>query len=584
MLGVLGVGLGVWVFLLGRGRSSELRVGRISRITAQPGLEIHPAQSPDGKLVAFAAGSSGRLRIHVRHLAGGRTIAVTDGALGDEHWPRWSPDGARLSFEGRDAIYVVPPLGGPAKPLLSRSDPDGPGYLAWSPDGKKMAYARGNTIEVVASKGGAATVIPTVEQPHSLAWSPEGTRLAFVLGNAAFAYAANAIGNIAPSSIWIVSGSGGRPQRVTDATSLNTSPVWMPEGSGLLFISDRDGSRDIYRVGLNDSGQPSGRVVRITAGLSLHTIDLSRDGRVLTYAGFTEYANIWSLPIPTEGAADLAEARPVTAGHQSIEGIALSRDGQWLAFDSDRAGRQAIYRVPVAGGDPVPILEGTGDDFMPAWSPDGREIAYYGFHEGRRRLFVTPVAGGAPAAVAPDSSNQRFPDWAPDGRRLVFHSDRTGRFELYIVARDADGRWGEPRRLTSDGGQEARWSPAGDAIVYVRGTGLWLIAPGGGTPRLLIDTGDQAAPHEPLLAQWGPEGRSIYYKVLDSEGRASIWTIPASGGTARLLVRFDDAARPSPRAEFATEGKRLYFTVAERESDIWQMTLEGVDAAPQRVR
>jgi hypothetical protein len=39
------------------------------------------------------------------------------------------------------------------------------------------------------------------------------------------------------------------------------------------------------------------------------------------------------------------------------------------------------------------------------------------------------------------------------------------------------------------------------------------------------------------------------------------------------LVRFDDSARPSPRAEFATDGRRLYFTVAERESDIWRMEL-----------
>jgi Tol biopolymer transport system component/DNA-binding SARP family transcriptional activator len=568
------VGLGVGALSLARGRSSMLQLGRISRITAQPGLEVHPALSPDGKLLAFASGPSGQLRIQVRHLAGGRTISLTDGTLGDEHWPRWSPDGTRLSFETGDAVYVVPPLGGSAKPLLTRSEPDGPSFLAWSPDGGRLAYARGNTIEVVATEGDATTVIPTGDLPHSLSWSPDGSRLAFALGNAAFAYAANAIGNIAPSSIWVVPASGGQPQRVTDATSLNTSPVWMPDGRSLLFISDRDGSRDLYRVELSD-----GRLVRLTAGLSLHTIDLSRDGRTLTYAGFTEYANIWSLPIPTQGTADLSESRPVTAGHQSIEGIALSRDGQWLAFDSDRAGRQAIYRMQVAGGEPAPIVDSGGDDFMPAWSPDGREIAYYGFRDGRRRLFVSPVAGGAPVAVAPDSSNQRFPDWAPDGRQVVFHSDRTGRFELYIVARETDGGWGKPRQLTSDGGQEARWSPDGTAIVYVRGTGLWLIDPTGGAPRLLIDTGDQAAPHQPLLAQWGPDGHSVFYKVLDAEGRASIWTIAAGGGTPRLLVRFDDPVRPSPRAEFATDGKRLYFTVAERESDIWQMVLVGEGAA-----
>ena len=74
----------------------------------------------------------------------------------------------------------------------------------------------------------------------------------------------------------------------------------------------------------------------------------------------------------------------------------------------------------------------------------------------------------------------------------------------------------------------------------------------------------------PLLAQWAPDGRTIYYKALDAEGRTSFWSIAAEGGDPRLLVRFEDPLRPSPRAEFATDGRRLYFTVSERESDVWQ--------------
>jgi Tol biopolymer transport system component/DNA-binding SARP family transcriptional activator len=563
----------------------EMRMGRTSRITAQPGLEIHPALSPDGKFVAFAAGPTGRMRIQVRQLSGGRTIPVADAPSGDQHWPRWSPDGTRLSFATGRAIYLVPALGGPAKLLVSPAgsgprfnaegslSDEGPGYLAWSPDGRKIAYAAGRAIEVRPAAGGAATRIATAGQPHSITWSPDGSRLAFVLGNAAFVYAPYAIGNIAPSAISIVSASGGRAERVTDATSLNTSPTWMSDGRSLFFVSDRDGSRDLYRVGVGRAGRATGAPERLTTGLALHTIDLSHDGRVLVYTDFTDYANIWSLPIPAEGQASPAAAQPVTSGHQSIEGMAVSRDGRWLAFDSDHGGRQAIYRVPLSGGEPEPLSADSGDDFMPSWSPDGREIAYYGFRQGRRRLFVMRVDGGTPIAVAPDSANQRFPDWAPDGRHLVFHSDRSGRFELYVVERSRDGRWGAPRQLTTMGGQEARWSPDGRAIVYLRNTGLWMIAPGGGAPRLVLDTGDPAAPLTPLLAQWAPDGRAIYYKALDGDGRTSFWSISAEGGNPKLLVRFDDSARPSPRAEFATDGRRLYFTVAERESDIWRMEL-----------
>ena len=64
------------------------------------------------KFLAYAAGPSGQLRVYVRQLSGGRTIAVAESLAGDQHWPRWSPDGTRLSFEAGRTIYVVPALGG----------------------------------------------------------------------------------------------------------------------------------------------------------------------------------------------------------------------------------------------------------------------------------------------------------------------------------------------------------------------------------------------------------------------------------------------------------------------------------------
>lgn len=565
--------------------TSAVRVGRISRITSQPGLEIHPSLSPDGRLLAYAAGPSGQLRVYVRQLSGGRTIAVAESLAGDQHWPRWSPDGTSLSFEAGRTIYLVPALGGTLKVLVSAApgplvngegalSEEGPSYLAWSPDGRRIAYAVGRDIYVRASGGGPPTRIATVDQPHSFAWSPDDSRLAFVSGNAAFVYAPNAIGNIAPSSIWIVAASGGTPTPVTDASSLNTSPQWMPDGRSLLFISNRDGSRDVYRVEVGREGRAAVAPERLTTGLELHGIALSRDGKRVIYADFSDYSNIWSLPVPPAGPVSSAAAVPLTTGHQSIEGMALSPDGRSLAFDSDRSGHQAIYRIPVSGGEPELLTEDDGDDFMPSWSPDARELAYYGFRQGRRRLFVMSVEGGQGDAVTAESGNQRFPDWSPDGRQLVFHSDRTGRFELYAVERDSGGRWGVSRQITTDGGQDARWSPDGRSIVYVRSYGLWLVAPSGGPPRMLVTSRDPAVAPAPLLAQWAPDGRTIYYKALDAGGRTSLWAVSANGGEPRLLVRFDDPSRPSSRPEFATDGKRVYFTTAERESDIWQLELD----------
>jgi Tol biopolymer transport system component len=397
-------------------------------------------------------------------------------------------------------------------------------------------------------------------------------------GNATFVFGADLrstinLGNAAPSSIWVVPARGGPAVRVTDDHFLNTSPAWLPEQRALLFVSNREGDRDVYRVDLDDGGRPLGEPVRVTAGLGAHTIGLSRDGRRMTYSVFRSTSNIWSLPIPARGPVSDSGARPITSGSQSIEGLAVSPDGAWLAFDSDRKGNQDIYKVPPNGGAPVQLTADSADEFMPHWSPDGEEIAFYSFlRDGTRQVKVMSAAGGRARPVVASPRDQRFPGWSPDGKSLVFGSDETGQHELYVVSRSGRSRWGAARRLTSAGGTNGRWSPDGRQIVYTRPDGIWTIGPSAGPPRRVL--GVDSAAHSSLgIAQWSADGRTIFYKAFDRQGRASIWSVPAAGGTPQLLVRLDDPKRQSPRPEFATGGQRFYFTIAERVSDVWTMEL-----------
>jgi Tol biopolymer transport system component len=100
---------------------------------------------------------------------------------------------------------------------------------------------------------------------------------------------------------------------------------------------------------------------------------------------------------------------------------------------------------------------------------------------------------------------------------------------------------------------------------------VWLIAPDGGAERQLVDARGIGLP-APELALWSPDSRTIFYKAFDEEGGSSLWSVDAAGGPPRILVRFDDA-RPSSRPEFATDGKRFFFTLGTRQSDVWAMQL-----------
>ncbi len=568
-----------------RAGSERLVPGATHRVAAGAALELDPALSPDGALLAYAADPNEEMRLYVMRTTGGRAVPITEPLAGYHRLPRWSPDGSQLAFQSGGSIYLVPALGGRPRLLVAPQPGRWVAYPAWSPDGREIVYVEDQTVYVRRLDGGPARPVARRPAAHSPAWSPDGRWIAFVSGNPIFVFGEAPggspvnIGNVAPSSIWVAPAGGGEPIRITDDRSLNVSPVWYPRGRRLLFVSDRDGSRDVYEVVLNRSGSPTGVPARLTTGLGAHTISLSADGRRMAYTVYAQSSNVWTMRIPPAGAAPAAEAVPVTSGNHTIEGLALSPDGRWLAFDSDRSGNQDIYRIPLAGDptspdhdEPVQLTSDPADDFVSSWSRDGQEIALHSYRDGVRRIRLISAEGGPLREVVASPPNQRSPGWAPDGSSLVFTSDAGDMLELYVASRTGQGSWGTARRLTPDGGWAGRWAPNGHAIVYCRPDGVWLIAPDGGAQRRLVGLEGPDLP-APELALWSPDGRTIYYKAFDARGRSSIWAVPAAGGAARLLVRFDDPSRQSNRPEFATDGERLYFTLSLRQADIWTMEL-----------
>ena len=146
----------VAVLLLRAAREAELRFGARSPLTVEPGLEIDPAMSPDGQLVAYAAGPLTASRLYVRQVDGGRPIAIAGDLAGAQRLPYWSPDNKRLVFRSARGIEVAPALGGRSKTLVPLQGGEvllpGP----WSPDGRRIAFARSDSLYVIPADGGAA--------------------------------------------------------------------------------------------------------------------------------------------------------------------------------------------------------------------------------------------------------------------------------------------------------------------------------------------------------------------------------------------------------------------------------------------
>ena len=559
-------------FAPGGTERQPLVFGDARQLTSDAGLEVQPALSPDGQRVAYAAGHALRMRIAVRSVAGGRATWLTPDSTQTQWLPRWSPDGARILFLTGGGVSSAPASGGPARPEVASRPGDVVTSAAWSAGGQEIAYVRGDSLLALRVGTGAVRLLTIGRDLHSCSWSPTGSRLACVSGNSFYVTVGTIFGlgpmfgNLAPSTIVLIPAGGGPPVTVTDSGSLHQSPAWSHDGKTLYFVSNRQGPRDVYAIDPDARTLGGREPVRVTTGMGAQSISFSADGHRVAWAAYASTANIWAMPIPSRGRASPEAAVQLTFGNQTVEGIRVSPDGRWIIYDSDVSGTSNIYRMPATGGEAERLTRGPFDAFRGVLSPSGKELVYHSYRTGSRNLYLLPLGGGPVQQLTRSSSQRSMANWSPDGSALTLFDMHTA--QVFVMRRDRDGHWGAPRVIGGPG-VRPEWSRDGRTIAFVSPhDGRISLAPAdSGAQRDLYVPGV----HDPLaeLAIFAANGREIYFKSHDTQGRASFWAIPTGGGHPRLLTRFDDPARASNRFEFASDGRRFYFTLEDRQSDVW---------------
>jgi TolB protein len=191
------------------------------------------------------------------------------------------------------------------------------------------------------------------------------------------------------------------------------------------------------------------------------------------------------------------EALPFETGDWDDRHPAISADGEWLAWTSNREGAWDLYILQLSTGERRRLTDTPNYEGWPSWSPDGRWLAYESNADGDLDIWILAIDGSsAPIQLTNEPDADHSPAWDPQGRRIAFISDRSGQADIYLASLDqptesrfvnltnSPQAYEEAPSFTPDGRRLAFGSrhDGNDLLmVYDLAAGLELPAPGQGT-------------------------------------------------------------------------------------------------------
>jgi len=421
----------------------EVKTGAVRQITKNATDDVMPTYSGDGKEIAFysdrnppgmySVGLDGEERVVVP-LSPSGSLALGEDLSELVGPPSWTSDGKRLLYplyvNGKSFLMLN-------KETITSGEDIFPFRVEWlsnteflyTADGKikrrSLTTGKSSFVEFSASlplkRAVYKHVVPDFDSatPQKALGivrptiSPNGKQVAFA----------------ALGGLWLME-IGSRPERLTDDRFVETDPAWSPDGSQLVYSTDRSGSLDLW---IRDLRTGTDRRLTTLQGAAIRA-SWSLDGTKIVFVNAVGRV---------KGEIFVVDANTGTAKmvHGKLTGPGFptwSADGRTIMTTQYSAtsktirqywdgGTNQIYLIPADGGEselivPVPghaIGKSAGDG--PVWSPDGKQIAF----EMNDELWTMPVTPdgkpfGAARRLAPGPAD--YISWTGDSKKILYLS------------------------------------------------------------------------------------------------------------------------------------------------------------------
>ncbi|HEX4378608.1 MAG TPA: hypothetical protein VH022_01120 [Candidatus Acidoferrum sp.] len=450
----------VWITQVGSGQFHNLTQGRVSELV-NPSIRTL-GFSHDDSLVTFwvrgpASSNSSGINIWAVPTLGGRPQPYLEGAAEFD----WSPDGAHLAYHTPgpgDPLFVTDGVR-PSKSAPIYTAPAGlhSHFPLWSPDSTFIYFVVG----AIPDKLDIARVKPTGGNAERITSQSRQISFPVFVDRRTLLYLAKDADGAGP---WLYGMDIHRrvSHRLGSGLDRYTSLAASADGRRLL-LTVASPKRSLWRFRI--PAQPTETSVPVAVPLTSSTGFSPREGpNYLLYVSATGSTNsIWKI---TGGiATELWSGQ----GAQIFGGPAISRDGQNIAFSVREREKSFLY-VMHADGTNARILSDSLDwEGGPAWNPDGKSITTAANVKGVPHLFRVPLDGGAPVPLVPDYSVD--PAWSPDGRFIAYSGPDIGTtFSVNILSTAESASLSPTRTLKlTRGARHVVFLPKEHALLFLRG-------------------------------------------------------------------------------------------------------------------